>query len=1005
MRRIPTLVLVALSTLSAAAPLAAQRQRYSMDPGWRFALGDVAGAEAPAFDDRPWRALDLPHDWSIELTPRQDAPGGGTVGYFPTGIGWYRKEFRVPGDLRGRVVELEFDGVYMNSDVWLNGHSLGHRPFGYITFAYDVTSHLLPGVNVVAVRVDNSKQPNSRWYSGSGIYRHVLLTVTDPLRVARWGTYVTTPRADSASAEVRVRTRLANGRSAPTSGMLRLQVLDPTGREVVAVQAPFTAAQGAGAELDQHLQVSAPRLWSPGSPSLYRLRSTLLVGGRVVDTTSTTFGIRTIAYDRDRGFLLNGRRVKMDGVNLHHDGGAMGAAVPERVWERRLEVLKSMGANAIRTSHNPPAPEFLDLCDRLGFLVMAEAFDEWTIGKVKEGYHNYFAEWSERDLTDFVRRDRNHPSIVLWSAGNEIGEQTTPDGPQVLRRLVDILHREDPTRPVTTGNDQIYADGHPATLEFLTAEDVVGYNYVDRWHERRELFAEPDRHAHPDWKMIGTESSSAITVFGGSYSLGTDPKIVRPNYTTGMLRAERLWKWVSLHDYFAGDFMWTGIDYLGETRWPGKGAGSGPVDITGYPKDSYYLYQSFWLDPPTGDSAAGAASGAAATDAAPAARVTPSVPVAGTPVLHLFPHWNWPGREGQIIPVLAYTNCTAVELFLNGRSLGEKRLEFPAQGASGGWNSYARPQVNPTTDDLHLSWDVPYEPGVLKAVGKRDGKELCQAEVRTAGAPVAIRLQPDRAAVTTARGDVAQVFFEVVDSTGTVVPTANHVVSFAVTGGRLLALDNADLRDHDPYQTDHRHAFNGRGLAILRATQVGVLRLTATAGGLRAASMGLAVSPGAGPTQIPAARCTTDRDVGRGGVDRDEVVRQTGDRIAGTLPRSDRGGRRRRCGRERGGHGRQCQVHGYRDGLRRLLRVGGVDREVLERRRPLSRVGYRRGVRAERPGDASAHVAVVGDAGLVRRERRRRRQPPTPANKPILYFSAASIKFAPRCPGQFAHAY
>jgi beta-galactosidase len=820
--RTTTLLVLAAALSLAVRPAAAQRQRLSMDPGWRFSLGDPAGADQPRFDDQQWRRLDLPHDWSIEGAPRQDAPGGGRMGYFPSGLGWYRKAFRLPAGARGREAWLEFDGVYMNSDVWINGFHLGHRPYGYSSFAYDVTPHLVAGVNVVAVRVDNALQPNSRWYTGSGIYRHVWLTLVDPLHVGHWGTYVTTPAADSSGADVVVRTRLENDQVASRQGTLRSLVLDGAGREVARSESPFSAPAANSVEVEQRLRVGAPRLWSVESPNLYTVRSEVLDGARVADATATPFGIRTIAYDRDRGFLLNGRHLKMNGVNLHHDGGAVGAAVPERVWERRLEVLKAMGVNAIRTSHNPPAPEFLDLCDRLGFLVMAEAFDEWTIGKVTEGYHKYFAEWGERDLTDFVHRDRNHPAIVLWSAGNEIGEQDSPEGVAVLRRLVDIFHREDPTRPVTTGNDHIAADGGRATLAFLNAEDVVGYNYVDRWHERRELFAEQDRHDHPDWRMIGTESSPAGNTFGGRYSLGTDSAAVRPNYTAGMIHAERLWKWVAMHDYFAGDFMWTGIDYLGETFWPGKGAGSGAVDITGHPKDSYYLYQSQWTD---------------------------------RPVLHLFPHWNWPGREGQLIPVLAYTNCNSVELFLNGRSLGEKRVEFPAQGTSGGWNSYAQPVVNATTNDLHLTWDVPYAPGVLRAVGKRrDGTVACETQVRTAGAPAAVRLSVDRDTIAAVPGDVAHVTFEIVDSAGTVVPTAANLVSFTVGGGRILALDNADLADHDPYQAAQRHAFNGRGLAILRAGQPGALTLTASADGLRPASVSVVVVRGDAPGIVPAAR-------------------------------------------------------------------------------------------------------------------------------------------------------
>ncbi|HTT69047.1 MAG TPA: glycoside hydrolase family 2 TIM barrel-domain containing protein [Gemmatimonadales bacterium] len=821
-RTVTFLVAATAALLVAARPAAAQRQRLSMDPGWRFTLGDPAGAERPGFDDRAWRRLDLPHDWSIEGTPKQDTPGGGRMGFYPSGLGWYRKSFRLPAGPRGRDAWLEFDGVYMNGDVWINGFHLGKRPYGYSSFGYDVTAHLVPGVNVVAVRVDNSLQPNSRWYTGSGIYRHTWLELVAPLHVGHWGTYVTTPRADSAGADVVVRTRVENDYPAARSGTLRTTVLDGSGKEAARSETPIALAAGQDSEVVQRLQVAAPRLWSVGSPSLYALRSEVLDGQRTADATTTPFGIRTIAWDKDRGLLLNGRPVKLKGVNLHHDGGGVGAAVPERIWESRLLMLKAMGANAIRTSHNPPAPEFLDLCDRLGFLVMAEAFDEWTIGKVPHGIHEYFADWSERDVTDFIHRDRNHPSIVIWSAGNEIGEQSTADGAQVLRRLVDVFHREDPTRPVTTGNDNIYADGHPATPAFLGSEDVVGYNYVDRWHERRELFAEQDRHDHPDWKMVGTESGTVFQSFDGRPSLGTDPAVPRPNYTSGMMEAERRWKWIATHDYFAGDFMWTGVDYLGESFWPFTGFGSAPLDITGHPKDSFFFWQSVWTD---------------------------------RPVLHLLPHWNWPGREGQTIPVLAYTNCNTVELFVNGRSLGAKSLEFPAQGTSGGWNTYALPVVRATTNDLHLSWDVPYAPGVVRAVGKhRDGTDCAVAELRTAGPPAAIRLVADRDTLTTAPGDVAQVAFEIVDSSGVVVPAADDEVRLAVTGGEVVAVETGNLQDHDPYRSDRRHAFEGRGLAILRTAQAGTLRLTASADGLREAGVTVVVRAAEPRPAVPTAR-------------------------------------------------------------------------------------------------------------------------------------------------------
>ncbi len=796
-----------------------QRQRLLMDYGWSFTRGDPAGAEEVTFDDSGWRSLDLPHDWSIEGPYDESAATGGRGGYLPTGISWYRRAFTLPDGALGRRVTIEFDGVYENSDVWINGHHLGRRPYGYISFYYDLTPHLVEGENVVAVRVDNSHQPNTRWYSGSGIYRHVWLTVTDPLHIGHWGTYVTTPEVDAASALVSVRTNVANYGTSERRGTLRTVILDQSAAEVASATASFVLGAGDSTELDQQLPVGEPSLWSPDTPVLYTLRATVLdPSGRTIDETNTPFGIRRIEYDADRGFLLNGKRVKMLGVNLHHGGGPVGAAVPEAVWERRLKLLKQMGANAIRTAHNPPAPEFLDLCDRLGFLVMDEAFDEWTHGKVEFGYNQYFADWAERDLVDFMRRDRNHPSVVLWSLGNEIGEQHAAGGHEVLRMLVEIAHREDPTRPVTTGNDHIYADDGATTVEFMELLDVVGYNYVDRWHERRELYAAQDRHAHPDWKLIGTESSP---VWGtrGEYPLGDDPERVQPFYTAGMIRAEQLWRFVSTHDYFAGDFMWTGIDYLGESRWPRKNSTSGQLDLVGFPDDGYFFYQSRWTE---------------------------------EPMIHLFPHWNWPGREGQFIPVLAYTNCDVVELYLNGRFIGEKRIEFPRQGTSGGWNSYDRPPVFPTTADLHMAWDVPYEPGVLRAVGKRNGEIVVTQEVRTAGEASALRLSVDRDEIRAGIRDIAHVEVEVVDADGVVVPNSEHLVRFAVEGAaKLLAVGNGNPTDHSSYQAQERRAFHGLLLAMIQSTnETGVIRVTAQADGLEPASIDITVVPGEAPPRV-----------------------------------------------------------------------------------------------------------------------------------------------------------
>jgi beta-galactosidase len=791
-----------------------------MDYGWTFTTGDPVGAEQPAFDDSGWRYVDLPHDWSIEGPYDEQAATTGRGGYLPTGVGWYRRSFALPDGADGRQVSIEFDGVYQNSDVWINGQHLGHRPYGYISFAYDLTPHLVEGKNVVAVRVDNSRQPNSRWYSGSGIYRHVWLNATDPLHVAQWGTFVTTPEVDSARAVVDVRTRLVNDGPSIRRGELLSVVLDADGEEVGRTVAPFTIDSGGSATVPQQLSVDAPALWSLDSPTLYSLQTTVLEpGGVAADGAETPFGIRHIAYDVDRGFLLNGESVKMLGVNLHHGGGPVGAAVPEAVWERRLKLLKEMGVNAVRTAHNPPAPEFLDLCDRLGLLVMNEAFDEWTHGKVEFGYNQYFDEWGERDLVDFMRRDRNHPSVVLWSLGNEIGEQHAPGGHEVLGMLVEIAHREDPTRPVTTGNDHIYADDGATSVEFMELLDVVGYNYVDRWHERRELYATQDRHDHPDWKFIGTESS---VVWGtrGEYMLPDDSMKVRPFYTATMIRPEQLWRFVSLNDWFVGDFMWTGIDYLGESRWPRKNSTSGVLDLVGFPDDGYFFYQSQWTD---------------------------------EPMIHLFPHWNWEGRQGQFIPVLAYTNVDAVELYLNDRFIGEKRVEFPRQGTSGSWNNYETPPVFGTTADLHLAWDVPYEPGVLRAVGKVNDEIVVTREVRTAGEPAALRLSVDRAEILSGIRDVAHVKVEVVDTDGVVVPSSDHLVRFTVEGdsGWLLAVGNGNPTDHSSYQAPERRAFHGMLMGMIQSTdEVGQVRVTARSDGLESASVGITVVPGEGPARL-----------------------------------------------------------------------------------------------------------------------------------------------------------
>ena len=806
------------------------RQQLTADFDWKFIKGDQPAADKSDFDDSTWRTVNLPHDWSIEGPYTQSDPTGGSGGYLPTGIAWYRRTFTAPETWRGKKVFVEFDGVYMNSDVWVNGQPLGHRPFGYIGFEYDLTPYLKFGTaNVLSVRVDNSRQPNSRWYSGSGIYRHVWVTICEPVHVAHWGTYVTTPVVSTQSATVRIRTQVHNELPMRREVTLVSQVVNAEGNVVATAESKKSIGAGAVREFDQSVEVAQPNLWSLDSPNLYRVLTLVKTGNQVVDDYQTAFGIRDIYFDVDRGFLLNGRHVKMQGMCLHQDGGSVGSAVPIGVWERRLKELKAMGCNAIRMSHNPPAPEVLDLCDRMGFLVMDEAFDEWTISKaqVRHGYADYFKEWSQRDLTDMLHRDRNHPGIVIWSVGNEIPEQTSANGAAILRPLVETCHREDPTRPVTSACDNVYTDSKSATPAFLNLLDMVGYNYVDRWGTRRETMYDEDRHAFPQRKFIGTESvvvgargdysltNVGFAGFGGSGGPGGAPPGVPvkrpPAYTMSMIRAEQLWKFVKVHDYVIGDFGWTGIDYLGESRWPGKLSPSGMLDTCGFPKDNYYFYQSRWTT---------------------------------NLMLHLFPDWNWPGHEGQVIPVVCYTSCDTVELFLNGKSFGVKSLEFPRQGTAGGWNSYARPQQpTGTTADLHLTWDVPYEPGTLKAVGYKYGKKVCAEEVHTAGDPAAVVMTTDGPDLNANGRDVTHLTVEIVDDRGDLVPGATNLVSFDLQGAAsIIGVDNGNPISHEDYKAEQRFAWHGRCLAIVQAgRKAGPVRIIASAAGLRDAAVELKV--------------------------------------------------------------------------------------------------------------------------------------------------------------------
>jgi len=803
------LLIVVLTGMKLFAAESPARVHENFDLGWKFFQGDLTNAEQTTFADTDWKPIDLPHDWSIAGPYAETNSVDPRGGFLPTGIGWYRKHFLAPELLHGKKFSIEFDGVYRYSDVWLNGHFLGHYPFGYLGFNYDLTPFLKFGdaPNVIAVRVDNSQQPNSRWYSGSGIVRHVWMNVTDPLHVARWGTYVTPTNVSTNSATVRVRTKIQNESSDAREFTLATEIVGENGNVLAATEGRQNLAAKSEHDCDQTLRLPQPRLWSLDSPRLYTIHSVIRFGQGIVDDYETPVGIREIRYDVNKGFFLNGEHIKMQGMCLHQDAGCVGAAVPEAVWWRRLQALKTMGCNAIRTSHNPPSPEFLDLCDRLGLLVMDEAFDEWQAGKVKQGYNKVFAEWSQKDLTAMLHRDRNHPSVVMWSVGNEIYEQVGGHGPDVLRPLVERCHAEDPTRPVTAACDRIADENGGVNLDFLNLLDIVGYNYADRWGTRRETAYGDDRQDFPQRKMVGTESEGVGGIRGGYKfaPLGAD-QLTRAVYATDMIRQEQLWKFVATHDYVIGDFLWTGIDYLGESHWPLKNATSGALDTCGFPKDGYFFYQSVW---------------------------------AAKPMLHLFPHWNWPGREGQVMPVLAYTSCDGVELFLNGKSFGVKAREFPRQGTAGGWNKYARPQVFPTTADLHLQWDVPYEPGELKAVGFMNGRQVCEERTRTSGKPAKIMLSTDRERLRAGMRDVAHLFVKILDRHGNIVPGAENLVEFELQGaGKLLGVDNGNPASHESFQANERKTFDGLALAVVEAgCDPGEFRVSATSEKLAGATL------------------------------------------------------------------------------------------------------------------------------------------------------------------------
>lgn len=778
------------------------RTRTCIDFDWLFSLGDFPEAIAANFDDSGWRMLDLPHDWSIEATPDPDAPARASGGFFPGGLGWYRKKLELPQELGDQRVLIEFDGVYQNSEVWCNGKFCGKRPYGYSSFCYDITPYLdAKGQAVIAVRVDNSRQLNSRWYSGSGIYRHVWLTIASPIRVGHWGTFVKTPQISPERASVECDLTLVNDSWDDADVEVIASIIDESTITSTTTQVNVTAQATSHTTLN--MEVTEPRLWSPDTPDLYTLRIEVKQDGRTRDIDDTTFGVRSIRYDANEGMFLNGKPIKMQGMNEHHDAGCVGAALPDDVVVRRLRILKAMGCNAIRVAHNPASPTLLDLCDQMGLMAIEDAFDEWRDGKTAFGYQLDWDQWWERDLSDMIRRDRNHPSVVMWSVGNEIKEvrEGRPEGLPVMKALQEVCHREDPTRPMTCGccntRETLEAGYHKYMDVFGINGGGGGCFDYEKYHEQ-----------HPDMIMFASEVPHSLQTRGVYRTrtwyrdMARNPNVERlevPHYTdeevftnfdehyqssydNAMVRISSIDSWRRTRDlpYMCGEFRWTGFDYIGECyAWPCKSWNFGVIDLCGFPKDTFYLYQSVWTR---------------------------------EPMVHVLPHWTWPGLEGKTIPVMVYTNCDSVELFLHDKSLGKQDHDPNA---------------------MVLRWDVVYEPGSIKAVAYRQGEVVATCEHLTAGDTAGMKLSAE-SEIRADRTGVAHVEVEIVDEQGRFVPHAGPAVSFEIEGpGRLIGLENGDPMDTSNYKINKRRAFHGRMLAMVQATEEkGTITVTAKAAGM-----------------------------------------------------------------------------------------------------------------------------------------------------------------------------
>ena len=792
-KQIVLLLIVMVSPFSGYAQNSMERKQL-FDYDWKFFLGDAPEAKATDFNDESWRKLDLPHDWSIEGKIHPKNPTGGGGGFFPAGIGWYRKTFQAPDAWKTKKTAIYFEGVYMNSEVFINGKSLGVYPYGYSSFSYDLTPYLNFGKeNVIAVRVDNSQQVNSRWYSGSGIYRHVWMMVTDPVHVAHWGVGITTPVVSAKKATVLVKTTVKNETSAAQSVVVKTLLWNKSSKSGGNGQMKIMLPANSEKEITQTIQISKPMLWTPETPHLYQAQIQVLKDKKVLDDTKTAFGIRSIKFTAENGFQLNGKTVKLNGGCVHHDNGCLGAAAFDRAEERKIELLKAGGFNAVRTSHNPPSEAFLNACDRLGLLVMDESFDCWKVGKNNNDYSKYFNQWWQRDLETMILRDRNHPSIIMWSIGNEIPERGDHSAIETAKMLANAIKKIDTDRPITSaivnnGKDWSKFD----TL--MAVHDVAGYNY--------NLYTAPDDHKRvPSRIIVQTESY---------------PKDAFNN-----------WKLVQENNFVIGDYVWTALDYLGESgigRWyysgdvPGEhwennffpyhGAYCGDIDLIGWRKPiSHYrsmLYnnnEKLYM---------------AVREPEPEPL---EIKTTWWSVYPTWESWTWPGFEGKTVQIEVYSKYPKVRLYQNNKLIGE--------------------QATTREQQFKATFSVPYSAGVVKAVGVENDKEMESTMLQTAGVAAKLKLSADRKEILANGQDLSFVTIEITDKDGVFQPNATDRLHFKIDGpGTIAGVDNADLKDVEQYVGNTRKAWKGRALVVIKSNHhAGEIKLSVTANGLEEKSV------------------------------------------------------------------------------------------------------------------------------------------------------------------------